>query len=121
MANTTKISVSLPAEVVENLDYLSKRMGVSRSAIISEMLGESLADAARLVALIPPNPTPADVLRMRGESEELVRQRLASINSPSGDLFADLPSPAELQPSKERTEARLKAKSVGLVGKGKRG
>lgn len=131
MANTLKISVSLPAELVENLDFLSSRMGVSRSAIISEALSESMADAARLVRLIPPNPTPADVLRMRGESEELVRDRLASVNSMlSGDLFAPQPDepahpfvkkptkrPKPLTPAQLAKEERkaAEAASMGLL------
>jgi len=104
MSKTLKISVSLPAELVENLDFLSSRMGVSRSAIISEALSESMADAARLVRLIPPNPTPADVLRMRGESEELIRDRLASVTSMvNGDLFAPLDAePVTPVPPKKR-------------------
>lgn len=101
MAKTQKISVSLPAELVENLDYLSSRMGVSRSAIIAEALTESMADAARLIALIPPNPTPADVLRMRGESEDLVRQRLASLNGLTGDLFTALDAAPARKPKGE--------------------
>lgn len=123
MNKTSKISVSLPADVVADLDYMSHRLGVSRSAIIAEMLGESLADAVRLVKLIPPNPTPADVLRMRGDSEELVRQRLASITALDGDLFAETTAPIALTPAQERKEARklAEAKSMGLVGKGKRG
>ena len=123
MNKTAKISVSLPADVVDNLNYMSHRLGVSRSAIISEMLGESLSDAVRLVKLIPPNPTPADVLRMRGDSEELVRQRLASLASMDGDLFAEPIAPTPLTPAQERKEARklAEAESMGLVGKGKRG
>lgn len=88
MAKTSKISVSLPAELVEDLDYLSARMGVSRSAIIAEMLSEAAAEARRLIALVPPNPTPADVLRMRGQSEEAIRTRLESLKGMTDDLFS---------------------------------
>lgn len=79
MTKTRKISVSLAAQLVDDLDYLSGRMGVSRSAILSELLVGVVAETRRVLELVPPNPTPADVLRMRGESEEVVRQRLASL------------------------------------------
>lgn len=88
MSKTTKISVSLPAQLVEDLDYLSERMGVSRSAVIAEVLGESIADARRLMELVPPNPTVGDVLRMRGASEEVIRQRLSSLQGIAHDLFS---------------------------------
>jgi hypothetical protein len=88
MGKTTKISVSLSAELVDDLDYLSARMGVSRSAVISEMLSEAASEARRLLAMVPPNPTPADVLRMRGQSEEAIRARLESIKGMTDDLFS---------------------------------
>lgn len=88
MANTTKISVSLPAELVADLDYLSGRMGVSRSAIIAEFMSEAVAETRRLMELVPPNPTPAEVLRMRGQSEEAIRARLESIKGMTDDLFS---------------------------------
>lgn len=88
MANLRKISVSLPEELVVNLDYLASRTGTSRSAIISEFLSEAAGDARRLLELIPPNPTAADVVRMRGDSEAVVRERLASLQGIANDLFS---------------------------------
>lgn len=88
MTKTRKISVSLAAQLVDDLDYLSGRMGVSRSAILSELLVGAVAETRRVLELVPPNPTPADVLRMRGESEEVVRQRLASLQGIADDLFS---------------------------------
>jgi len=87
MAKTSKISVSLPGDVVADLDYLATRLGVSRSALISEFMGEAVSDMRRILEVIPPNPTPADLLRMRGQSEELVRQRVESLKGMSDDLF----------------------------------
>lgn len=88
MTKTQKISVSLPTDLVSKLDYLAGRLGVSRSALMAEVLGESITRAADLVQLIPPNPTPADVLRMRGESEDLVRQRVAQLQGIANDLLS---------------------------------
>nr|WP_019363845.1 CopG family transcriptional regulator [Pseudomonas luteola] len=88
MAKTRKISVSLSDQVVDDLDYISHRMGVSRSAIISEFMAEALSETRRVFELVPPNPTAADIVRMRGESEEVIRQRLSSLEGISNGLFS---------------------------------
>lgn len=88
MSKTRKISVSLSGSLVDDLDYISARMGVSRSAIISEFMADALSEARRVFELVPPNPTPADVVRMRGESEVVIRQRLASLQGIADDLFS---------------------------------
>ena len=49
-SNTRKISVSLPSDVVDNLDYVSENMGVTRSALLTGLLNEAssaMADAIR--------------------------------------------------------------------------
>lgn len=83
-----KISVSLPDNLVTNLDYLAARTGTSRSAIISEFLSDAVDHTRKLFELVPPNPTPAEIVRMRGQSEEVVRQRLSSLQGLADDLFA---------------------------------
>lgn len=88
MSKLRKISVSVSAELVDDLDYLSARTGTSRSAIISEFLSEAAAHARKVLELIPPNPTPADIVRMRGQSEEVVRDRLSSLQGMADDLFS---------------------------------
>lgn len=83
----SKISVSLPSEIVDDLDYLSSRIGVSRSALIGQLMSESVPEVRRLLELVPPNPTPAELLRMRGQSEDAIRQRLQSLKGMTNDLF----------------------------------
>jgi hypothetical protein len=83
-----KIAMSLPPSLVDDLNYLSDRLGVSRSALAAELLGDAVTEMRRVVSLIPPNPTPADLLRMRGESEAFIRQRIASASQLTDDLFA---------------------------------
>lgn len=83
----SKISVSLPSEIVDDLDYLSSRIGVSRSALIGQLMSESVPEVRRLLELVPPNPTPAELLRMRGQSEDAIRQRLQSLKGMTDDLF----------------------------------
>lgn len=83
-----KISVSLPDNLVTNLDYLAARTGTSRSAIISEFLSDALEQTRKLFELVPPNPTPADIVRMRGQSEQVIRDRLSSLQGLSDGLFS---------------------------------
>ena len=84
----SKISVSLPTQLVEDLDYLAGRTGVSRSALIGELLTEAVSEVRKILELVPPNPTPAEMLRMRGQSEEAIRSRLESIKGMTDDLFS---------------------------------
>lgn len=88
MATIRKISLSLDSALVVNLDYLSARMGVSRSALVSQLLADGVSEMRRLLETIPPAPTPADLIRMRGESVDLVKARLDSLRGMSDDLFS---------------------------------
>lgn len=88
MNTTRKLSVSLPSELVDDLDYLSARLGVSRSAIIGGMLHESIRSSRRLLEMVQVDPDQEDSsLRMRGDSIEIVHSRLASLQGMANDLF----------------------------------
>lgn len=89
MTKMRKISISIPASLVDDLDYLSARTGTSRSAIISEFLAEGATHTRRMLELIPSNPTPADIVRMRGQSEDVVRARLGQLRGMADDLFSE--------------------------------
>lgn len=89
MQKIRKISLSLDSTLVTNLDYLSTRLGVSRSALVSELLADGVSEMRRLIELVPPNPTPQDLIRMRGASVDSVRERLGSLRSMSDDLFSE--------------------------------
>lgn len=91
--NLRKISITLDPSLVDDLDYLSKRLGVSRSAMISEILGEAIPPARKLLEQVPLNPTPNDVVRFRGESAEVVRARIESIKDLDSDLFSAIMNP----------------------------
>jgi hypothetical protein len=82
-----KIAMSLPPAIVADLDYLSSRLGFSRSALAAELLAEPLTEMRTVIALIPPNPTPSDLLRARGASQDIIRQRLENATRLSDDLF----------------------------------
>lgn len=87
MAKLSRTSFTLPPQLLADLAYISARIGVSRSALLSDLSSEPIADLRRLLESVPASPTPADVLRLRGESEALVNARLANLRQVwEGDL-----------------------------------
>lgn len=90
MASTVRCSFTLPPDLVANLEVLSSVMGVSRSAILSGILAGPVADLVGVLdrsgVLVDPDQPDAKA-RMRGESAEVIRQRLAELDALlEGDL-----------------------------------
>lgn len=88
--NLSKISITIPPELLVDLDYVSGRLGVSRSALIAEVLPDALHVMRKLLEQVPLNPTPGDVLRFRGESAEIIKQKIESIRGMGDGLSSDL-------------------------------
>jgi hypothetical protein len=84
-----RMTFTVPPTIRQNLDYLSSRMGVTKSALVSELLNSPLGDLRDLMEMVPDNPTEADLLRASGKSNELIATRLRSLRSIEGDLFDD--------------------------------
>ena len=54
MASLKRVSLSIPGGLADNLDYISKRLGVSRSAFVTQLLLEAQLDSlASLLSSIP--------------------------------------------------------------------
>ena len=83
-----KRTFSLPPEVHEHLGYVSRRIGVSRSALLVGLIAEPLADMAALFEDLGESPTEADVVRFRGKSRDLVEQRIEGLRRHENDLFS---------------------------------
>lgn len=81
MAKSVRVSYTLPPEIVSDLAFISERVGVSRSAILADVLGEPLHDLRALLESAPPKPTKGDMLRLRGKSEDIIEQRLSELRS----------------------------------------
>lgn len=82
-----RMSFTVPPAIRRNFDYLSTRMGVTKSALVSELLDTPLGDLRDLMEMVPENPTEADLLRASGKSNELIAARLRSLRSVQGGLF----------------------------------
>jgi len=84
-----RMSFTVPPALRADLDYLSTRMGVTKSALVTELLGTPLGDLRSLVEMVPDNPTEAEMIRARGVSNQLIADRLRSYRKLEGDLFDD--------------------------------
>lgn len=84
MAKLSRVTFTFPPSLVDDLAFVSGRVGVSRSALVSDVLGQPLADLRRLLEAVPPSPSPADVLRLRGDSEVLIEARLSELRAALG-------------------------------------
>lgn len=83
-----KIAVSIPEEIVDDLNYISGRMSITRSALLSNMLSVPAQDLRGLLENLPENPTVDDVLRSRGASAQIIDQRIQSVRDMESDLFS---------------------------------
>lgn len=84
-----RMSFTLPPQLRADLDYLSTRMGVTKSALVSELLTTPLHDLRSLVETVPDNPNKDDLVRARGASNDIITKRLQSYRAIEGDLFDD--------------------------------
>lgn len=85
MSTVKRITLSVPIELARDLDYVQRRMGVSRSAFVSSILADGVRDLRELLESLPEQPTPDDVVRFRGKSIALVDQRIDTARSKLGD------------------------------------
>lgn len=72
----------LNRETHEQLSYIAKRMRVSRSELVRDVLVEPVAMMAKWAASLPENPTPADAARV---SAELQGDLIAFIEQHKGE------------------------------------
>lgn|SRR5690554_8086270 len=101
--NRMRASFTLPPTVVHDLDYVSRRLGATKSSIVSQLLSEALGPLATLLRAIPEGVSPADatdvVMRFRGASGEVIRERLNSLRDTMDQLDPDA---FELTPCDDR-------------------
>lgn len=87
MAAKHRINLSITPDIFRNLDYVAAQLGVSRSALVSELLGEPLqimADA--LGGLDMPRPSEDSVMRARGQSLERIGELVERVSAQYQEL-----------------------------------
>ena len=84
-----RCSFTLPSQVKKDLSYVAKRVGVGRSALVSEMLGSGLSEMAAVLRALPADTsglTDGEFRRFRGASVDIVRNRMAALENAVGRL-----------------------------------
>lgn len=90
MANTQRITISLPNKVVDDLNFISKTAGMSRSAFLSALLTESLPPMIPLVQIAASGSKDGDSRRYRGAAIEFIDAAISRLASGSEALQDDL-------------------------------
>jgi hypothetical protein len=80
---TKRVSLTIPIDVLTEIDYCSHRLGITRSAFMSELMRQSLSPILPLLQSLPDSPDEVAVKRFRGDS-------VAVIQSILGDAFPDI-------------------------------
>lgn len=90
MTTLKRVSVSMPIQLADDLDYISRRLGVSRSGLVSQMLlAGDISSLRTLLDHIPENPTEGDLKRFRGDSKAYIEDQLSKLQQMQGGLFDD--------------------------------
>jgi len=87
MANKV-VSLSLPPEVVSDLNYIHRRMGISKSALVTSLLQGGLPSLRQLLESLPPEPDDKDMKRFRGASAELILSEINRLQADVSDFGA---------------------------------
>lgn len=87
MERFVRTSFTAKPSLVADLDFLSARIGVSKSAIINDILGDAVAYLRAMVETVPENPTKEDMLRMRGKSEAVISDLLRQYRELDQGMF----------------------------------
>ena len=85
MSTIKRISISVPVQLADDLNYVHRRIGVSKSALVSTLLAEGIGDVRQLLESLPDEPTPDDLVRFRGESARLAESRVHRLRDMLGD------------------------------------
>lgn len=81
-----RITVSLPPEVLEQLDLVAKAMGLSRSAFLSGLLGQTLPPICSLASVTPPDGSEGSSRRYRGELVSHINSMISGLQDELRDL-----------------------------------
>lgn len=87
-----RATFSLPAKLAQDINRLAKRMGVSQSALLAELLTDPIAAMCEVIDQIPPTgATTDDVKRAKGKSVALIRDAVRSTQELARELGYDDP------------------------------
>lgn len=85
--NRVRMSFTLPPSYRADLSYISHRMKISQSALVSDLLAKSLPLMANLLREIPPDEVPNElsqarvIRRYKNDSQQIIRDELELLNA----------------------------------------
>jgi hypothetical protein len=80
-----RVSFTVPPSLNDDLVFVSRKMGASKSACLTSLLKTPLSDLRNLLESVPDNPTPDEVLRARGVSNRILLDRFQAYVSALDD------------------------------------
>lgn len=81
MTNIKRISLSVPPEVANDLNFVHRRLNISKSALVTTLLQDGLREFRMLLESLPPEPTTEDMIRFRGASANVINERMDSLRA----------------------------------------
>lgn len=90
---TKRCSFSLPTKIASDLAYVSESMGVSQSALLSQIAGESIVMMADLLRSAGSDLSSPEVIkRLRGESVQFIEKEVSHFMSVLDEFDSHVPS-----------------------------
>jgi hypothetical protein len=86
MGETTRVTVTLSLGTAEDLGFVSRTLGITRSALIAELLAMDSSELRVASVKGPYRPSLEPALRLRGNSAEVIQARIREL---WGNLNAD--------------------------------
>ena len=71
-----RVTLTLPQTLVEAADYISQRLGVTRSALLAEVLSDTLTPLRSMLDAVPDQTTPSDIKRLKGASVVYIKDQV---------------------------------------------
>lgn len=79
MSKHVRISLTIPENLNRKLDSISRNTGISRSALVSELLSDRVSEIHSIVAQNSQAGTAGTIKRMRGASTREIQRTLSNI------------------------------------------
>lgn len=87
-SNVRKVSLSLPSDLVRDIDFVAAALGLSRSAFISAYLRDAITPLVPLAHVVSTSGS-SDAKRYRGESMEAINGLIDRLKGEIGTLQGD--------------------------------
>ena len=69
----------VPPELASDLNFVHRRLGISKSALVTSLLQDGLRNFRLLLESLPPEPDDQDMRRFRGASADLILEQMKAL------------------------------------------